>query len=82
MNTAYVNLWGKRVGAIFWDSNSRVASFEYEPSFVTRNWDIAPLTMPIEVGVIYRFPELMTINAFKGLPGLLQMFYPTDTEIL
>lgn len=71
MTTAFINLWGKRVGAVAWDNETRVASFEYEPSFLDYNWNIAPLTMPIEQARIFSFPELRDVNAFKGLPGLL-----------
>jgi serine/threonine-protein kinase HipA len=34
VTTAYINIWNKRVGAIAWDENTGLASFEYEPSFL------------------------------------------------
>ena len=48
VTTAYINIWNKRLGAIAWDANNGLASFEYEPSFLTNNWDISPLKMPID----------------------------------
>ena len=30
VTTAFVNIWGKRVGAIAWDDNTQVARFEYD----------------------------------------------------
>lgn len=73
INNAFINLWNKRVGAIAWDSETRLASFEFTPNFLPNNWDIAPLKMPI-VGAksrIFNFPELRDTTTYKGLPGLL-----------
>ena len=42
-----VKLWGKPVGYLSWDKKSDVAVFEYEPEFIDKGWDIAPLTMSI-----------------------------------
>jgi serine/threonine-protein kinase HipA len=46
-NTVKVTIWGITVGYLSWNKRAGVASFEYEPSFVERGLDIAPLTMPI-----------------------------------
>jgi serine/threonine-protein kinase HipA len=77
MNTAYVNIWNKRVGAVSWDPERRLASFEYDSGFSTNAWDIAPVNMPLEQSdVIYSFPELIGTGTFKGLPGLLADILP------
>ncbi|SDL80194.1 serine/threonine-protein kinase HipA [Daejeonella rubra] len=77
MNTAYVNIWNKRVGAVSWDPDRRLASFEYDAGFSVNGWDIAPLKMPLEQSdVIYSFPELSNTSTFKGLPGLLADILP------
>jgi serine/threonine-protein kinase HipA len=77
MNTAYINLWNKRVGAVLWDEERRFASFEYDQSFSRHGWDIAPIQMPIEqIGQIFSFPELAGNMTFKGLPGLLADILP------
>lgn len=77
MNTAYINLWNKRVGAVLWDSDRRVASFEYDRNFSIYGWDIAPIKMPLEqTGEIFTFPELAGNITFKGLPGLLADILP------
>jgi len=47
ISTAYINIWNIRVGAIAWDDEKGIASFEYEPSFLANNWDLAPLKMLI-----------------------------------
>ncbi|MBS1979033.1 MAG: type II toxin-antitoxin system HipA family toxin [Bacteroidetes bacterium] len=76
ITTAYVHLWGKRVGAVAWDAASGVASFEFEPSFTMGGLNVAPLKMPVESGqAIFSFPELMN-TSFKGLPGLLADVLP------
>jgi len=77
MTTAIINLWNKRVGAVLWDENSQLASFEYDPDFISEDLDIAPLKMPLGTrGRIYSFPELARNNTFKGLPGLLADILP------
>lgn len=78
INSAYIHLWGKRVGAIAWDAATHLGSFEFEPSFLSQNLDLAPLKMPISQarGRVYSFPELSQSNTFKGLPGLLSDVLP------
>jgi serine/threonine-protein kinase HipA len=74
---AYVKIWGKLVGVVRWIPERNLASFQYDNSFLSNNWDISPLKMPINNGTrIYNFPELRNekdseYDTFKGLPGLL-----------
>ena len=78
IETAFVNIWNNRVGAIAWDVSSGEGSFEFEPSFFKNNWDLAPLQMPLNEarGRILSFSELRNSQAFKGLPGLLSDALP------
>ena len=78
IGSAFINLWGERVGAISWNAERQVADFEYEPSFLSKGWDIAPLKMPISEsrGRIFSFNELRGNLTFKGLPGLLADVLP------
>jgi len=69
VQTAEVNLWGDLVGAVAWNDVQGFATFEYDPSFLSKRLEIAPLTMPLVSG-IYSFPELRR-ETFYGLPGLL-----------
>lgn len=46
-NVVKVKLWGMDVGYLSWDNTARLAVFEYEPSFLDHDLDIAPLTMSI-----------------------------------
>ena len=45
--TAIVKIWNTKVGAIAWDDATGIGDFEYEPSFLRNNWDLAPLKMPL-----------------------------------
>ncbi len=78
IDTAFIHLWGSRVGAIAWNTETGLGSFEYDPAFVQYNWDVAPLTMPIQNarGRIFSFPETRNNSTFKGLPGLLADVLP------
>lgn len=77
ITTAFVKIWGETVGAVAWNEESGVASFEYDPKFTSLGWDLAPIKMPIsQGGRVFSFPELRAarnseFDTFKGLPGLL-----------
>ncbi|BAX78703.1 type II toxin-antitoxin system HipA family toxin [Labilibaculum antarcticum] len=82
IKTAYVKIWGQTVGAVAWDENQGLASFEYEPKFKSLGIDLAPVKMPIQSSQrIFSFPELRPsknseYDTFKGLPGLLADVLP------
>ncbi len=69
VDAAEVMLWGRRIGAVCWDAQAGVASFEFDPAFQQSGIQLAPLQMPLGPRV-YRFPSL-TDTSFLGLPGLL-----------
>lgn len=82
VKTAFVKIWGLTVGAVAWDEEQGLASFEYEPKFKSNNIDLAPIKMPIKSNQsIFSFPELRSsknseFDTFKGLPGLLADVLP------
>ena len=77
INNAFVNLWGKRVGAISWNSETGSSAFEFEKDFLNSNWDISPIMMPLSQGKrIFTFKESQNSSTFKGLPGLLADILP------
>ena len=80
ITTAFVKIWGETVGAIAWNAETAVASFEYDPKFIAAKIDLAPIKMPISNSIkrIFSFPELRDIKTFKGLPGLLADVLPDD----
>lgn len=77
MQVAEVKIWGKLVGAVAWDTDNGLATFEYDPKFKSLGWDLAPLKMPVSANRNqFSFPELRKdknskYDTFKGLPGLL-----------
>jgi serine/threonine-protein kinase HipA len=77
MQIAEVKIWGEFVGAVAWDTDIGLATFEYEPKFKSLNWDLSPLKMPVhENRNRFSFPELQkdkksAYDTFKGLPGIL-----------
>ena len=73
-SVAELSLWGKSVGAVAWDTERQIASFEYQPAFIRSGLQIAPLTMPLRPG-IFTFPTLRR-ETFRGLPGLLSDSLP------
>ena len=82
ITTAFVKIWGTVVGAVAWDENQQLGTFEYDKKFMQLNWDLAPLKMPVSQSrSIYSFPELRQqrnteFNTFRGLPGLLSDMLP------
>ena len=82
MNTAYVKIWGELVGAVAWDNATGFATFEYEPRFKGKGWELAPFQMPLSANrSSFNFPALRkkpdpALDTFKGLPGLLADVLP------
>jgi len=77
MDAAYVKIWGELVGAVLWDEATGFATFEYDPAFLRKGWELAPLQMPLSAArTPFSFPALRkkadpSLDTFKGLPGLL-----------
>ncbi len=77
VDAAEIKIWGELLGAVRWDQNRQLASFQYDTKFLAKGYDLSPIKMPIKNGnQIYSFPELRKakdeeIATFKGLPGLL-----------
>jgi serine/threonine-protein kinase HipA len=77
MEVAEVKIWGKLAGAIAWNKESGIATFEYDPKFKQLGWDLAPIKMSVsDSRNQFSFPELRKdknseYNTFRGLPGLL-----------
>lgn len=68
-----VKLWGKDVGALFWDDTNNVAAFQYEAKFLRSGLNIAPIIMPLSSSneeQVYQFLNNRN-NCFNGLPGLI-----------
>ena len=82
ITTAFVKIWGSIAGAVAWDENTGLGTFEYDSNFIKSGWDLSPIKMPLnQKPGIFNFPELRTrsnsaIDSFRGLPGLLADVLP------
>ncbi len=70
VNLAKIYVWGEYAGAVLWNEDAQLASFEYEPSFANKGLELSPLMMPMNGNRTYTFSELSK-DTFMGLPGLL-----------
>ena len=70
VDIAKVNLYGRRMGSVRWDSNRNVSLFEYADNFMGEGWEPSPLLMPVRHGRVYSFGDIGR-ETFKGLPGML-----------
>jgi serine/threonine-protein kinase HipA len=58
MNVAIVKIWGQQVGAVAWDDQTGLASFEYDTTFKNLNWD----SFAAEVGVSKELIEAIDVT--------------------
>jgi serine/threonine-protein kinase HipA len=74
VDTAVIKLWGEEVGAVSWLEDRSFAVFEYDPDFLKKGLNIAPLHMDLADARagdgIFSFPGLNK-ETYLGLPGLL-----------
>jgi serine/threonine-protein kinase HipA len=66
---AEVRLWGRTIGAVSLEENTRIAAFQYDPAFIASGVELSPIVLPPSRR-IYQFPSLPGVS-FHGLPGLL-----------
>lgn len=70
-NIIKVKLWGYEVGLLYWEKKSCRAIFEYNPAFVHKGIDIAPLTSSI-YSIAGRQPiQGNTDKIYQGLPPFI-----------
>lgn len=65
-------LWGQKVGAMSWNSNLRLAEFQFDDKFRRSGLDVSPLMMPLSrTKGIVSFPTHRNSKCFNGLPGMI-----------
>lgn len=70
VTVADVVLWGKKIGAIFWDRNRELGVFEYDADFIeVEGIEPSPFKMKKRKGQFSFAGE--SKETFKGLPGLV-----------
>jgi len=74
VDIAEVRLWDREIGAVAWDAERGLGSYEHAADFLESGIEPAPLTMPLGRAV-YAFPELNRVT-FQGLPGMLSDSLP------
>jgi serine/threonine-protein kinase HipA len=81
VDTALVKMWGRLVGAVAWNDQRRLATFEFDPDFLDEGLDLAPLKMPWtqarRAQARFNFPGL-AFETFRGLPGMLADALPDN----
>ena len=74
VDTALVRMWGRLVGAVAWNDERGLATFEFDPDFLDEGLDLAPLKMPWaqarRAQARFNFPGL-NFETFRGMCGLL-----------
>lgn len=77
MNSAYINIWNNRVGAVMWDKEKNLAYFEYDKKFLKQGLSLSPIFLPNnQPNKVFYFPELAKSSTYKGLPGMLADLLP------
>jgi serine/threonine-protein kinase HipA len=72
-----IQVWGDLVGAVAADPRLGAYVFEYDPAWIRKKIELAPLMMPTEQqDARFVFPELPA--SFSKLPGLLADALPDD----
>jgi serine/threonine-protein kinase HipA len=67
---AHIYLWTHLVGAVAEQDDGTVV-FEYDPAFRRTGLGISPIKLPLSLAGPVSFPELVRVQAFAGLPGVL-----------
>ena len=74
MDVVSVKYKKHEVGAVSFNTETGIGSFEFDPRFVKTGIELSPIKMPLSKKV-YSFPET-DYAVFKGLPG---MTWPLNT---
>ena len=69
-----VRLWNTLVGHAYWNKKQQCANFQYDPSFLDKRYDPAPLTMPLS-NRAFSF-DYLNRDTYHGLPGMLSDSLP------
>ncbi|MEA3544184.1 MAG: type II toxin-antitoxin system HipA family toxin [Thermodesulfobacteriota bacterium] len=64
------------IGAVSFNTETGLGSFEFEPHFIKTGIELSPIKMPLS-RKIYSFPEAAPI-VFNGLPGMIADSLPDD----
>ncbi|MCW9015905.1 MAG: type II toxin-antitoxin system HipA family toxin, partial [Kangiellaceae bacterium] len=71
-----IRLWGHLVGALVYEPDSGLSTFEYAPEWREKGIEIAPVRMPLAPQK-YRYAELAN-STYRGLPAVFADVLPDD----
>lgn len=72
--TLKVILWGEEIGRLAWDGRRRLAYFMYNPEFVKKGLNIAPLVAPVDRASMPVWGEEAKI--YQKLPAFVAVSLP------
>ena len=75
-NIAEVHCWNHLVGALAYDPNTKISTFEYSPEWINKGIELAPLHLPLSKQK-FQFPHLNP-ETYKGLPAVFSDTLPDD----
>lgn len=73
---AEVHCWDHLVGALAYDPETKISTFEYAPDWIKQGVEIAPLHMSLSTQK-FQFPHLNPAT-YKGLPAVFADVLPDD----
>jgi serine/threonine-protein kinase HipA len=76
IQVARVELWGNLIGALAYDENTGLGTFEYTPKWRNSGLQISPIRLPLSEQK-YQFPALNR-DTYKGLPAAFADSLPDD----
>jgi serine/threonine-protein kinase HipA len=76
MDVVSVKYKEHNVGAVSFNTETGIGSFEFEPRFIKTGIELSPIKMPLSQK-IYSFPEADPV-VFNGLPGMIADSLPDD----
>jgi len=75
-NLAEVRCWNHLVGALVYDPNTKISTFEYAPEWINSGVELAPIHLPLSKQK-FQFPHL-SAETYKGLPAVFADTLPDD----
>ena len=82
MNTIEIHIYNELVGVLSYDELKKETYFEYAPSFLKNNIELAPIVLPKRKGVMVFSNN--DYNSYKGLPEFISDSLPDKfgTEVI
>lgn len=73
-----VRLWGEEVGRLMWDARRGNSSFAYNPNFLKRSLNVAPIILPVDGPAALRPVWGSKGRLYQGLPPFIADSLPDN----